>query len=310
MLTLVEAYKLSKDPVASAIMETYANATELFSVLPIADIPGGAMVYNQEGVLPGVGFRGVNEAYTESTGVLNPQVDTLSIAGGDLDVDKFIVQTRGASARAVQEMMKAKALSLALARAFIKGDPSTNAREFWGLQERLINNQLIWGNAVDGGAALSLAVVDRAVDQVDNPTHIVMSKAMKRRFTQAMRTAAVAGNIHQERNDFGKIATFYNELPIIALGEDNNGNDIIGFNELNMSAATFNNATTSSIYVVSFGPEGVTAFQNGGMQVTDLGELQAQPVYRTRIEWYMGLAVMGGKSAARIGAISNAAIVA
>ncbi|MDT2287346.1 hypothetical protein P7H17_16695 [Paenibacillus larvae] len=61
--------------------------------------------------MPGVGFRGVNEGYQESTGVVNQLSEGLVIAGGDVDVDRFIVQTRGNvnDQRAIQTQMKTKA---------------------------------------------------------------------------------------------------------------------------------------------------------------------------------------------------------
>ena len=40
--------------------------------------------------------------------------------------------------------------------------------------------------------------------------------------------------------------------------------------------------------------------------LSDLGELQEKPAYRTRIEFYTGMAVFGGKAAARIRGVLNA----
>ena len=42
------------------------------------------------------------------------------------------------------------------------------------------------------------------------------------------------------------------------------------------------------------------------MQVDDLGQLQEKPAYRTRIEFYCGLATFGGKAAARLRGVLNA----
>jgi hypothetical protein len=103
-LTLVEAAKLnSGDVVRSSIIEMFARSSDILRVLPFQGIAGNALKYNREDILPGVGFRGVNEAYTESTGVLNPITETLAIAGGDLDVDRYLIQTMGAGTRASQE---------------------------------------------------------------------------------------------------------------------------------------------------------------------------------------------------------------
>jgi hypothetical protein len=124
-LTLVEAAKLYVgDPVRSAIIELYARNSDILRVLPFDNIEGNAYKYNREETLPGIGFRGVNEAYTESTGILNPITEPLVIAGGDLDVDKFIVDTMGANQRSVQEAMKVKALALKWTETFLKGPQS------------------------------------------------------------------------------------------------------------------------------------------------------------------------------------------
>ena len=74
-LTLVEAAKLrSGEVIRSAIIEMFARSSDILRVLGFDSIAGNALKYNREETLPGVGFRGVNEAYTESTGVLNPIV--------------------------------------------------------------------------------------------------------------------------------------------------------------------------------------------------------------------------------------------
>jgi hypothetical protein len=44
------------------------------------------------------------------------------------------------------------------------------------------------------------------------------------------------------------------------------------------------------------------------MDVRDLGEIDALPVYRTRVEWLVAMAVMHGKAVSRVWGITNAAI--
>ncbi|MFH8619614.1 hypothetical protein ACH4E8_31700 [Streptomyces sp. NPDC017979] len=60
---------------------------------------------------------------------------------------------------------------------------------------------------------------------------------------------------------------------------------------------------TGDIYAVRFGTSeadaAVTGLTSGGIQATDLGRAHDKPVYRTRIEFYCGIAVFGGKGAAR-----------
>lgn len=306
-LTLVEAAKLETgDVFRSAIIELYAGSSDILRVLPWSNIAGNALKYNREGNLPGVGFRGVNEPFAASTGVLNPITEPLVIAGGDLDVDRFIIKTMGEGQRSMHEAMKIRSLGLTFTKKFIKGDQLSDPREFDGLQTRIVGNQKIAAGATANGTPLSLAKLDEAIDQTLNPTHLIMNKTMARRLTVAARTATVAGNITYTVDEFGKRVMEYNGLPIITVDLDGDGVSILPFNE----AATSGTATATSIYVVSLGAEGVNGIQNGGVDVRDLGELQTAPVFRTRVEWFVGLAVFNGRAATRLWSISDAAVTA
>jgi hypothetical protein len=54
----------------------------------------------------------------------------------------------------------------------------------------------------------------------------------------------------------------------------------------------------------------LSGLQNGAIDVRDLGELDTKPAFRTRVEWYSGLAIYNGRSAARLRYITNAAVTA
>lgn len=306
-LTLVEAAKLETgDAIRQAIIEMYAGSSAILQNLPFESIAGNALKYNREESLPGVGFRGVNESYTPSTGVLNPLTEALVIAGGDLDVDKFIIDTMGMNQRSVHESMKIRALSLAWTKKFIKGDNQTDPREFDGLQVRTIGNQKIACSTAADGTALSLAKLDEAIDQTLNPTHLLMSKAMKRRITQASRSSAIGGFLTFEKDNFGKPVEFYNGLPIMTVDLDNTGTAILPFSEASYSG----NSVSTSIYVLSMGNDGIMGLQNGGIDVRDLGELQTAPVYRTRVEWYNGFGIFNGRAVTRLWSIKDATVTA
>lgn len=308
-LTLVEAAKVAQgkgDVVLSAIIELYAQSSDIMQALPFMNIPGNALKYNREESLPGVGFRGVNGSYTPSTGIVNPVTETLFIAGGDLDVDKFIVDTMGANQRAVQEAMKIKALAGRWTKEFLKGDNESDPAVFSGLQSRIQGDQKIVAGSTANGSALSLAKLDELIDAVENPTHLIMNKALRRRLSAAARNPSVAGYITYDKDAFGRPVMKYNDLPILIADKDNEYADILPFTE----AASSGTATATSIYCVSFGEGAVTGIQNGSIDARDLGELESKPALRTRVEWYAGMAVMKGRSASRLWSIADAAVVA
>ena len=82
MLTLTEASKLIQNPLQRGVVEIFPRSSAVLERLPFMDVAGNAYAWNQEQTLPGIGFRGYNDTYTESTGVINPMTEALKIFGG------------------------------------------------------------------------------------------------------------------------------------------------------------------------------------------------------------------------------------
>lgn len=296
--TLIEAAKiaLGKDETyKAAVMELYAKNSDILMTMPFENITGNALSFNREKTLPGVGFRGLNEAYSESTGKVDPVTERLTIAGGDIDVDKFIVDTGGDDQRSTQEALKIKALSLSMTKTIIKGSTVTDPKGFDGWQVRLNGNNLV-ANHATAATPMSLLKLDTLIDTVDDPTHLVMNKTMRRRLTVAARTYTVGGFVTYDVDAFGRRVTKYNDLPILIADKDETNTDILPFTETDNAAGSVG----SSIYCNSFNETGVVGLQSAEMDVRDLGELETKPCYRTRVEWYITLAMYRPFAAARL----------
>jgi hypothetical protein len=294
-LTLLEAEKLSTDTLRRGVIETFARNSAVFELLPFMEIAGNSYMYNQEQTLPGIAFRAVNDGYVESAGIVNQLSEGLTILGGDVDVDRFLAQTRGNvnDLRAIQTEMKSKALALEWTRTFFKGDSASSASSFDGLEKRVSGNQVI--TAGTNGGALTLAMIDELIDAVEGePDVLFMSKAMRRKVK-----AILQGSQHyieSGEDSFGRPVSTYGGIPIRVIETDGAGAEILGFNE---TVGTANN--TGSIYAVKFGADQyVSGLRNGSINVRDLGEIDAKPVFRTRIEFYSGLAVFHPRAVARL----------
>lgn len=306
-MTLLEMAKSVSDPLTAAVIEEFAEG-DIIRNVPFENINGTGVHYNREEALPGIGYRGINESYDESTGVLNPQSEALMIAGGDLDVDRALVDMNGPARRTSEERSKVKALRLAWERNFIKGDSSLNPRVPDGLQVRVRGSQLISNS--NAGAALSLGKLDTTISQVENATHIIMSRKMRDLLTAASRGTATGGYIQYEQDEFGRKVGMYAGLPILI---DSVSNPVLPFNETSPDGST--STVCNSIYVVSFGDRMLTGIQGAvdgsyGISVRDLGELNTKPVFRTRVDWYNAIAIYNGFSVARLYGILDAAVVA
>lgn len=307
MITLLEASKLNPGEVyRNAVIEHFAASSDLLRAIPFLNVNGGAYVYNLEGNLPGVAFRGIGEGYTASAGILNPETERLRIGGGDLDVDLATLKMHGMDVRSSHELRKVKALALSIGATIINGDSVANPKEFDGLRTRIKGEQLLPAGSTDGGDALSVNALRDLIDAVENPTHLIMSKKMRNLLSSAASDTTIGGYIAYDKDEFGQRVMMFDGLPILVTDYDNEGKQIIAFNEVGSGGAT---ATATSVYAVSMSDEGVVGLQNGIMEVRDLGELQEKPVMRTRVEWLVGLAALHGRSAARLWGVKNAAVV-
>ncbi len=317
-ITLTEAAKLSTTDLQKGVLETFVQTSPVLDRIPMLEIEGNAYAYNSEATLPGVEFRAVNGSYSESTGTVNQKSETLAILGGDADVDRFIQQTRSNlnDQRATQTAMKVKAISYKFQDTFINGDSSTDANSFDGLKKRLTGNQVI--DAAPNGLNVvgsSNADIHTFLDKLDellaavpgiNGTNgaIYANAKIIRKIASALRHVSLDAVLMEDIA--GKRTIQWNGIPILDLGATAAASpvDILPLTE---TQGTANNA--SSIYAVKFGADegdqAVTGLTNGGVQVEDLGQLQSKPAYRTRIEFYCGLAVFGGKAAARLKGVLN-----
>jgi hypothetical protein len=302
-LTLLEAAKLVQDPLKRGVIEIFPRVSPVLERLPFFNVNGQAYKYNQEETLPGIAFRGINESYTESTGIVNPQVEALYVLGGISSVDRALVKTQGNvnNLRSVYDSMKAKAAALEYTKKFFKGDNSTDPNEFDGLENRLTGDQVIDQGSTSGGDALTLDKIDELLDAVQGGADVLfMNKTLRRKVNSLVRAAGQA--IETVSDVFGRQLMAYAGVPIAVIEQDKDGNEILPFTEDNPGGGS---AASSSIYAVRFGvAEYVSGLQAGDMDVEDLG--LNRTMYETLIEWICGLGVFHPKAAARLKGIKNA----
>lgn len=312
-VTLAQAALLSETQLQRGVIETFVQESSILDRLPLMTIEGNAFGYNREATLPNVAFRSVNEAYTESTGTVVQATESLVILGGDADVDRFIVQTRGDlnDQRAIQTRMKVKAASYKFQDTFFNGDVAVDPKGFDGLKKRLVGAQVIDAatnglGPVAGGHDFfdALDALIGAVPGLEgNNGAIYANRAVQARIISSLRRLGGADFVNESLTN--KRVLTYNGIPVLDPGMTAAGAAVLPLTETQGTSTL-----SSSIYAVRFGEDetdqGVTGLTNGGVQVTDLGELQEKPAYRTRIEFYCGLATFGGKAAARLRGVTAA----
>ncbi len=266
MFSLVDASKLTQNMLEKGVIETMAQTSGVLERIPFIEVVGSGYSYNIMSDLPAVEYRQVNTGYNATDVTVDTKVENLVIMGGDADVDVYIAKTYSNinDIRALQTESKAKSVARQFEKDFFGGLGTNGTLK--GLTQRCAENMA--GTEIKG--ALSLDTLNELMDSVvDGADVLYMSKKMRRKVMSLLQ--ASAHYIEMGSDSFGRPVAMYGGVAIIPVDDS-----LI---------------PADRIYAVKFGADQyVAGLSNGGIQVRDLGELDTLPVFRTRIEMYVGLA--------------------
>jgi len=301
-LTLVEAEKLSNDVLLQGVIETIIKDSPILQSLPFIQIVGNGLSYTQETTLPTVGFYDVGDTWVESTPTFEKITATLKILGGDADVDNYLKATRSnvqdLEAAVIEE--KAKALRHEFEKEFLYGNATTSPKQFDGIIKLIdtatASAQLIAAGA--SGATLTLTMVDSLIDAIKGgkPDLLLMSRRSRRKLNVLSRAAGT--NLEVGQGKLGEFVQLYNGIPVAV-------SDWVL--DTHNCASSLEDAYTgqadSTIYALQFGEGGLCGLSSPEMiQIERLGSLETKDASRTRIKWYVSLALFASvKAAALIG---------
>ena len=163
--------------------------------------------------------------------------------------------------------------------------------EMLRLRKRLVGAQVIDPTAAltSDAAFNDLEDLFGAVSGVDA---VYAPRQLLSKYKSLARSVGGAEYINSEIT--GKREWTWNGVPFIDPGQHWAGHEILGY-DVALGGDLF-----AMKFANSFAEEGVMGITNGGLTAYSLGELQEKPAIRTRIDFYCGMAVQGGKAAARL----------
>jgi hypothetical protein len=301
-LTLAEASKLANDILIQGVVETIIKDSPILQRLPFIEIAGNGLTYNQEKTLPDIDFYEVGDTWSESTPTFEQLTANLKIMGGDADVDNYLKATRSnvQDLEAAVIELKAKALRDKFEETFIYGDTGINSKQFDGLR-KLINTGSASEQVIamsDTGATLTLAKLDELIDAVKGgkPDMLLMSRRSRRKLNALVR--ASGGITETDRDQWGNFMQIWDGVPI-------------GVNDWILDTHTMSGGvetgttegTCSTIYAIQMGEGALCGLTSPGhLQAEPVGSLESKDASRTRVKWYVSLALFSSvKAAALIG---------
>jgi Phage capsid-like protein len=303
-VTLLESAKLTQDEMVVGVIENVITVNRMFELLPFEGIEGNALAYNRENALGDVQALGVGGTVTAKAAATFTQVtSTLTTIIGDAEVNGLIQATRsnmGNDQTAIQIASKAKSAGRTYQDYLINGSGVSN--QFAGMLLLCATGQkAATGN---NGGALSFDFMDETMDLVTDKDGSVDYFAMHARtirsFMALLRGLGGASISDVVQLPSGATVPAYRGVPILR-------NDYIPINQTKGtgSAQTTFFAGTLDDGSRTHGIAGLTASQNAGMQVVDVGEAETKDERIWRVKWYCGLALFSEKGLALADGITN-----
>jgi hypothetical protein len=299
-ISLLQFLTQTETPMRRGIVQKITNESQFLKLLKFISVDGFAYTYARQDTLGGIAFRGLNASYSADVGIVNPQVESLAIFGGEVRTDYQLVNKQGDVARANAIAAKVKKAGLFFDKYVIGGDPAVVPLSFYGLNGRLTGSQVLSAGA--NGGPLTLALLDQAIDQTVGAGAadkiIVCSKYVRRAVTALLRPQA-----HQSAMAASQQVSAYNDVRIIVLDEDGDEQAILPLTETQGSSSL-----TTSLYVIRLGSDTEGEYCQGLIGSKMIDHLQVGLLgtyYSDIIEANMGLAFFHPRAATRVKGITG-----
>ncbi len=274
------------------LIQTILGVSVFFRLLRFVPVDGFNYPYGVQATLGGIAFRGLNENYDPSKGVVNPKVENLKIFGGTIQLDW---QLEGTETHTNAVTAKMKAAGLHYDYNVINGNPEADAKAFYGLKYRLTGNQVSYAGA--NGGALTLALLDDLLDRTAGPNTskvLIMSKYQRRKLKALLLASAGGASLA----DAAASPTEYDGAKIEVLDEDDVETPVLPQTE-----TRGNSNVTGSIYCIRPGEDPAGDYVQGLVR-RDM--VQHRPLAQTGtmigdlVEMVGGLGVFHGRAASRL----------
>ena len=293
-ISLAQSARMTNDVLQAGVIEVLATESKLLQLLPFMNVQGSGYTYNIEKNLGNAQFRKVNGGYNYGAIETIPVTERIVILGDEAIVDTYqiAVESDVNNLMAIEVALRTKAIAHKFEKCFISGGtaagsgvPSESvANEFVGILTRYTETAPanIPSEVLPMFKAQVITKTDDLIGDLDTLLDMVAGGAdclIMNKKTRRQVTAKGRAFCDYRQGEFGTQFVQYGGVDIVDVDGDLLADDVV-------IAAKFG------------AKEAVCGLQNGGVRVTALGEMESQPQLKTRIEWFVGLAVFNPKAVA------------
>ena len=323
-VTLADYALMSNSPLVQRVSYSLIEAGMIAQDIPLMNKK--SMIINGarfEGNLPSVNWSPLNAEGVTTKGTPTAYQEQAYLIRNYIDVDKYLVEEENAivDPRGVQADAYLKALTYDFNYKFFENDHVTgDSNSFTGLRYRIANGGTFGvrpENLIDaGGVDISVSGVTQAtannllvkLDQllwsVDSPegTNVIiyMNEVARRQVTMAIRTLGTSGGFSIMKDQFDRTIEMYKGAVLRDPGyKADQSTRIITTTELSTGLAR-TGGTYTSFYAVNYSTDHFSGWQFSDLNVQDLGLIYNGAIYRTLIDWAVGLNNASTRSIGRL----------
>jgi len=311
-VTLNDYAKQATQPLRKGIILNLLRQSDVLAEVPFETVNALSNIAIRWNTLPDAGFRKINAGYTEGGGTTEQITEAVKGLGGDVDFDRVFdkVSNYIEAPRVTQTKMKTKAVASVFNYYFVKGSPTLDADGFYGLEYRVDNLPSrqkiavgVAGTPHDATASTAnehafLDAFHELNDLVGGASAYFCNRTMRLGVGRVLRRV---GLLDVTKDQFEREVWSFGGAPIVDVGlQRDQATEIITDTEDPGDGGD----DTTSIYAVRWGTDdGMLGIQLEPLEAYLVGgedhELEAKPVKRLRIDWWVGLAGFGSYYAAR-----------
>lgn len=316
---------MGMNPKEGSLIQLFDYVSDIIKTVPAVPDDEFWTDYEQIQGLPAIGWRALNQAFSESSGTTRTLREYKKIIGGEVKVDVELANgPRGQETIRRQTEMKMLAASNELTRALFEGSESNDVREMVGFRDRLDSTQLVLN--ASGGGALTLAKFRELRDAVPFSTRVepgmkrgegmrliaYMNPVVRNKLDDLINAATGSRHINVEKDQFGRRVEMYDgiELQVVRKSGEaaTSTGQLLWFDEDPGDGTS----DCASIYLVAWGDDLAHLTyrrpSNDGrmLRVFERKEMESEPRYLLRFSGMFGLEVKHPLAAARLYGVTNA----
>lgn len=318
---LADFERLTVSPLKRGVINVFRRESMAMDILPWLNAGTLSIEILRSVVAPTPEWRKLNAEFSGSKGSVEPITERVRDIGQMVDVDKMFVRAKNQiiNQRTYHTTQTITAIAYEFNNQLINGDPIVDEDTIVGLWKRIQDDSPASVSVSAGSLDISIDAATLAasqlkfLDYLDQALHaihghkaqvIFVNDTMYLRFQSALRGL---GLLKTTDDSFDREIMKYKGARIVDLGNTTPHGTTKVMTDVETSGTVKTGGALTSLYACALGQgQYLSGFYEYPMDVEDLGKTDGGVIFRTVIDWPIGLFMVNPASIARVHSITAA----